>query len=110
MLNLVFHGLDLGIKCAVRVSEDGGGDDVAGHTASAAEVCLLANIDVRNILKVSAFASYLVLAQEGQVQDDFEWLCVGSEDDEVRQASVQCFGGLIGTLLQLYHLTKGDPS
>ena len=106
MLNLVFHGLDLGIKCAVRVSEDGGGDDVAGHTASAAEVCLLANIDVRNILKVSAFASYLVLAQEGQVQDDFEWLGVGSEHDQISEASVEGLGGFVGTLLQLYHLTS----
>ena len=40
------------------------------------------------------------------MQDDLERLSVGCQDNKVGEASVQRFGGLIGTLLQLYHLTK----
>ena len=40
------------------------------------------------------------------MQDDLEWLGVGGKHDEVGQAAIQCLGRLIGTLLQLYHLTK----
>lgn len=41
------------------------------------------------------------------MEDDLKRLGVGGEDDEVSQASVECLGGLIGSLLQLYHLTRG---
>ena len=40
------------------------------------------------------------------MEDDLEGLSVGCHDDEVGQSTVQGLGGLIGSLLQLYHLTK----
>lgn len=40
------------------------------------------------------------------MQDDFEGLGVGGEDDEVGHAAVEGFGGLVGTFLQLYHMTR----
>ena len=40
------------------------------------------------------------------MEDDLEGLGVGGEDDEVGQATVEGLGGLVGALLQLYHLTK----
>ena len=62
--------------------------------------------------RVSAISTqlytYLVLAQEWQMQDDFKRLGIGGQNDEIGKASVQSLGGLVGALLQLYHLTKGD--
>ena len=44
------------------------------------------------------------------MENDFERLGVGSEHDQVGEAAVESLGGLVGTLLQLYHLTNGDVS
>lgn len=41
------------------------------------------------------------------MEDDLQGLGVGGEDDEVGKATVECLGGLVSALLQLYHLTKG---
>lgn len=54
--------------------------------------------------------TYLVFAKEGQMEDDFKWLSVGGEHDQVGKASVEGLGRLIGSLLQLYHLTNRDVS
>ena len=40
------------------------------------------------------------------MEDDLKRLSVGGKDDKVSQASVEGLGGLVGTLLQLYHVTK----
>ena len=40
------------------------------------------------------------------MEDDLEGLSVGSEDDEVGHTAVEGLGGLVGTLLQLYHMTR----
>ena len=50
--------------------------------------------------------TYLVLTEKGEVENDFEWLGVGGEDHEVGHATVESFGGLVGALLQLYHMTR----
>ena len=42
------------------------------------------------------------------MEDDLEWLRVGSEHNEIGEATVEGLGRLIGTLLQLYHLTNGE--
>ena len=39
------------------------------------------------------------------MEDNFEGFGVSSEDHEVGHATVESFGGLVGALLQLYHLT-----
>ena len=42
------------------------------------------------------------------MEDDLEGLGVGCHDDEVGETTVKGLGGLIGSLLQLYHLTKKE--
>ena len=42
------------------------------------------------------------------MEDDLEWLRVGSEHNEIGEATVEGLCRLIGTLLQLYHLTNGE--
>ena len=39
------------------------------------------------------------------MQNDLERLGVGGEDDQVGEAAVEGLRGLVGSLLQLYHLT-----
>ena len=41
------------------------------------------------------------------MEDDLEGFCVSSEHDQIGKAFVEGFGGLVGSLLQLYHLTTG---
>ena len=43
----------------------------------------------------------LVLAEQGQVEQNGQRLSVGSQDDELGDTAVQRLGGLVGTLLQL---------
>ena len=40
------------------------------------------------------------------MEDDFERLGVSGENNEVGHATVECFGGFVGALLQLYHMTR----
>ncbi len=40
------------------------------------------------------------------MEDDFKGFGVCCEDDEVGHTTVECFGGLVGALLQLYHMTR----
>ena len=40
------------------------------------------------------------------MEDDLEWLGVSGEHDQVSHTFVQGFGCLVGSLLQLYHLTE----
>ncbi len=40
------------------------------------------------------------------MEDNFEGLSVGSEDHEVGHTTVEGLSGLVGTLLQLYHMTR----
>ena len=72
MLNLIFHFVNLGLQLAVGVVEDDGGDDASGYSAGSAEVCLLGNVDVRNIL---------VFTEEWEVEHDLEGRRVGGQND-----------------------------
>lgn len=45
--------------------------------------------------------SVLVLAEKRQVEKDGQRRGVGSQDDDLRDTSVEGLGGLVGTLLQL---------
>ena len=38
------------------------------------------------------------------MEDNFEGLGVSSEDHKVGHTAVESFGGLVGALLQLYHM------
>jgi len=63
------------------------------------QLAVLPNTDI--------WATYLIFAKKWEVKNDFQWLSVGGKDYEVSKASVKGLGGLVSTLLQLYHLTKG---
>lgn len=43
----------------------------------------------------------LILAKEREVEENSEGLSVGSEDDNLRNTTVQSLGSLVGTLLEL---------
>ena len=66
-------------------------DNVSGHTAGSAEVGLLSDVNIWDVL---------ILAEKWQVEDDLEWLGVSSEDNEISASSVQGFGSLVSSLLQ----------
>ncbi|KAI3486741.1 hypothetical protein L1887_49691 [Cichorium endivia] len=85
-------GLDLALELAGLVGGDGGGDDGAGDAAGPAEGGLGGDKDVGDVL---------VLAEEGQVEDDLDGLDVGGHHDELADAAVERLGGLVGTLLEL---------
>ena len=57
---------------------------------------------------VSPIKTYLVFAEEWQVEDDLQRLGVGCENDQVGEAAIEGLGRLVGAFLQLYHLTKGE--
>ena len=40
------------------------------------------------------------------MENDLEGLGVGGEHDKVGETAVKGLGGLVGTFLQLYHLTE----
>lgn len=91
-LDLVLDGVDLVLDGGGVVGGDGGGDDRSRDTARSAKSGLGRNKDVGDVF---------VLAQEWQVEQDLDWLRVGSHDDELRDTSVQRLRGLVGTLLEL---------
>ena len=39
------------------------------------------------------------------MEDDLEGFGIGGEDDQVGKTSVESFGRLVGSFLQLHHLT-----
>ena len=40
------------------------------------------------------------------MENNFEGFSVGSKNDQIGETSVEGFGSLVGSLLQLFHLTK----
>ena len=71
---------------------DGGRDHGPRHAARSAQSLLGLDEDVGHVL---------VLAQEGDVEEDLQRLGVGGHDDELGDAAVEGLGGLIGALTQL---------
>ena len=45
--------------------------------------------------------AYFFLAEDGKVEHNFERVGVGSDDDELSDAAVEGFGGLVGSLFDL---------
>jgi len=82
-LDLVAQGLDLASQLTGLVRVDAGRDDGTADAAGAAQHRLARDVDV---------GSALVLAQEGDVQQDGERLGVGGEDGDFAGAAVQRFG------------------
>ena len=69
---------------ATFVGEDGAGNDGAGDAAGTAEGGAGVDEDVRDVL---------VFAEEREVQQNSKGLRVGSEDDQLRDTTVQRLGG-----------------
>jgi hypothetical protein len=82
-LDLVLEGADLAHEVRGLVGGDGAG---------AAQSHLGGNVDVGNVL---------VLAEEGQVEEDGQGAGVGGQDDDLGDTAVEGLGGLVGALLQL---------
>lgn len=91
-LNLVAHGSDLAGELAGVVAGDASGDDSTADTTRTAEVHLAANVNIGDIL---------VLAEKRKVEENGEGLSVSSEDDKLRDTTVQGLGGFVSSLLQL---------
>lgn len=91
-LKLVLEGEDLFLQLGGVVRGDGGTHDWARHSAGTAESDLGGNEHVGDVL---------VLAQEGQVQNNLQRLGVSGHDDELGLTAVQSFGSLVSTLLKL---------
>lgn len=91
-LNLVLQVADGGSQVGSLVGGDAAGDDGAGNTGSTAESHLAGDVDVGDVL---------VLAQQGQVQNDGQGGGIGGQNDDLGGSAVQGLGGLVGTLLQL---------
>lgn len=91
-LDLVLERLDGAGQVAGLVGADARGNDGAADTAGAAELHLAGHEDVGRVL---------VLAQEGDVQEDGQRVGVGSEDGDLARVAVEGLGDLVGTLLGL---------
>lgn len=91
-LDLVLERADLVHEIRRLVGGDAGRDDSARDTAGAAERSLRGDVDVWHVL---------VLAEEGEMEEDGERGRVGGEDDDLGDTTVERLGRLVGTLLQL---------
>lgn len=89
-LDLVLEGADLTHQVRGLVGGDRAGDDSASDATGTAKSHLGGNVDVRNVL---------VLAEEGQVEEDGQGTGVGSEDDDLGDTAVEGLGGLAVRLL-----------
>ncbi len=92
LLDLLLDGGDLGLDLGALVLGDGGGDDRPGHPAGPAQRLLASNKDVGHVL---------VLAEQGDVEEDLQGLGVGGQDHKLALPPVEGLGGLIGALAHL---------
>lgn len=91
-LDLVLEGLDRAGQVTGLVGADAGSNDGARNTAGAAQSDLAGDEHVGGVL---------VLAQQGDVQQDGQRVGVGSEDGNLASVAVQGLGDLVGALLGL---------
>lgn len=91
-LDFLLDGRDLWLELGSFVGCNTASDDRARDATGTAEGLLGANEDVWHVL---------VFAQQWQMQQDLQRLCVSCHDDELRQSTVESFGGLVGTASQL---------
>ncbi len=91
-LDFVLDGLDLRLEFRAFVGGHRARNNWAGDAAGTAERLLRRDKDVRDVL---------VFAEQGEMQQNLEGLRVGSHHDELRDASVQRLGRLVGALFQL---------
>lgn len=91
-LDLVLDGKDLVLDAGSIVGSHRSSNHRTGNSASSTKGSLRGNKNVGHVL---------VLAQKRQVQQNLNGLSVSSHDNELRDTSVQGFGGLVGTFLEL---------
>jgi hypothetical protein len=87
-LNLVAESLDLSSQLTSLVGVNASSNDRAADTASTAKQRLAGDVDV---------GSALVLAQQGNVQQDGKGLGVGGEDGDFASTTVEGLGDYIIT-------------
>lgn len=91
-LDLVLNGEDLVLDAGSVVRSHRSSNHRTGNSTGSTKGSLGGNKNVRHVL---------VLTQKRQVQQNLNRLSVSSHDDELRNTSVQGFGGLVGTFLEL---------
>lgn len=96
-LDLVLDGVDLVLHRRSVVGGDRSGNHWSGNTTGSAQSGLGWHENVWNVL---------VLTQQGEMQQDLDWLGVGSHDDEFRNTSVQGLGSFIGSFFQLTQILR----
>lgn len=92
LLNLLLDGGDLRLQLGALVGGDTASDDWARDATGTAEGLLRANEYVWDVF---------VLAQQWQVQQDLQWLCIGGQNDEFRKSAIEGLGGFVSTASQL---------
>jgi hypothetical protein len=92
LLNLVLEALDLAFELRALVRRHRACNHRARDSARAAQCLLRRHKHVGHVL---------VLAEEREVEEDFQGLCVGGHDDELRDAAIERLSRLVGTLLEL---------
>ena len=113
MFNLVSHLVEGFSELTLLDVEDGSSYDVARDATGSSKISLLGNVDVGDVLYSklkSNWLTYLVFAEEREMEDDLQRLGVSSKDEESSHTSVEGFGGLVSSFLQLYHMTQTEVS
>ena len=92
VLNLNLELVNVVLELTALVGGNRARDDGPGDAACASERNLGRDEDVRDVL---------VLAEEGEVEEDLEGLGVSGHDDHLGDAAVEGLGGLVSALLEL---------
>ena len=92
LLDGILELLNLGLELGTLLGDDGASNHRAGDTAGAAKSGLGLDENVGNVF---------VLAQQGQMQQDFKGLGVGSQDDDFGDTAIEGLGGFVRALLEL---------
>lgn len=75
-------------------------DDVSGGSTGSSQSLLGGDKYVWDVLHI--IEKYLLFAENGEVEDDFEWVSISSNNDEFSDTSIEGLGGFIGTFFDLF--------
>merc|ERR1712106_817021 len=92
LLNLLLDGSDLRFDLRALILSHAGSNDWPTNPTGSAQGLLGPDKHVGHVL---------ILAQEGDVKENFQRLTVSGEDDKLSLTPVEGLGGLIGSLPQL---------
>lgn len=101
-INIPLDVLNLSLELLVLVGGDTGSDDRPRDATSTTEGGLRCDEDVLDVLSSGVrqavydiklrFATYLLLAQQGEMEKDFQRLRIGSQNDQFSDTTVEGLG------------------